>query len=257
MDSTVDAISAARDAVCAVLRITRRREKRPSGKRKAGGTAASSSVTFGVGFVGTAWCIAEDRYLATAHHVLNNAKPREQDDRFYAFTVPGNGSPAYRFPVVGFPVEDPANDLAILELGPPAAAGQHVPALPVSLEHPPDGTRVLTYGFPAPAIKGANLDKDGNYLGGGQFFLKGHANEGIIAAQYEFSNAWQFEFNVGWHHGESGGPVIVTETGAAFAVMQHYRNITSPHGVVAGPHIGRALDVIRSELENCGATILT
>jgi len=34
--------------------------------------------------------------------------------------------------------------------------------------------------------------------------------------------------------------------------MQHYRNIQSPHGVVAGPHRGYALSVIRKELAEIG-----
>jgi hypothetical protein len=213
-------------------------------------------VQFNLAFVGTAWCISRDRFLVTAHHILNGGKPRNPDDIFYAFAVPGNGLAAYAFPITDFPVEDPTNDLAILEVGPPAEAGQHIPSVPVTFDRPPDGFPVLTYGFPAPAIAAATVSSEGKYLGGGQFFLKGHANEGIVSAQYDMGGVWHFEFNVGWHHGESGGPVFRQEPLAAFAVMQHYRNIETPIGTVAGPHCGRALAVIRDPLIACGAETL-
>ena len=96
-----------------------------------------------------------------------------------------------------------------------------------------------------------NFDSEGNY-GGGQFFLKSHANEGIVAGQYEHSGAHVFELNVGWHHGESGGPVFRLAPLAAFALMQSYRGIQSPNGVYAGPHQGRSINAIRAALESLG-----
>jgi len=249
MPDVAQAIRQTRDSLCAIMRIIKRTKQQ--GKRK------PATTEFRLAFVGTGWCISIDRYLVTAHHVLNNGKPRDSNDLFYAFTVPDNGPAAYQFPVVGFPFEDPVNDLAILELGPPADASQHITAIPVTFTRPDDGTSVLTYGFPSPEIRGANLAPDGRFLGGGQFFLKGHANEGILAAQYQLDGAWHFEFNVGWHHGESGGPVLLTEPVAVFAVMQHYRNIQTPHGVFPGPHRGRSIDVIQEQLLAHGATVLS
>jgi hypothetical protein len=119
-----------------------------------------------------------------------------------------------------------------------------------------DGSRVLTVGFPAPEVRGLNIDSQGNYIGG-QFFLKSHANEGILSAQYLLGQLQMYEFNVGWHHGESGGPVLrLDDPVAAFTVMQQYRNIESPHGVVAGPHRGCALSAIRQDIERLGAQVL-
>jgi hypothetical protein len=243
--STITALPGIRESVCGLMRIMKRVKNRA--KRK------PPIVEFGLAFVGTTWCIAPDKYLVTAHHVFNNGKPRNPDDLFYVFAVPGNGPTAYQFPVVGFPLEDAAHDLAVIEVGPSATAGQHIPAVPVSFARPADGEPVLTYGFPSPHIAGANLAPDGKFLGGGKFFLKGHANEGIVAAQYETDNAWAYEFNIGWHHGESGGPVARQQPLAVFAVMQFYRNIQSPHGIVAGPHIGRSLEVVRGQLTAFGA----
>ncbi len=104
--------------------------------------------------------------------------------------------------------------------------------------------------------RGRVVDEEDNFLGGGRFFLKGHGNEGIVAAQYDLNGVWHFEFNVGWHHGEGGGPVLQHEPLAGFAVMQYYRNIQSPHGEVARPHCGRALDAIQQQLIACNATIV-
>jgi hypothetical protein len=103
---------------------------------------------------------------------------------------------------------------------------------------------------------GVNIDPQGNYRGG-QFFLKSHANEGIVSAQYPMGPLHMYEFNVGWHHGESGGPVVrLADPLAAFTIMQQYRNIQSPHGTVAGPHRGCALTSIRTEIEKLGTEIV-
>ena len=88
---------------------------------------------------------------------------------------------------------------------------------------------------------------------GGQFFLKSHANEGIVAAQYELGGNQMYELNVGWHHGESGGPIATASSSpVVFSLMQHYRNVQSPHGIVAGPHRGVALSCIANELTELG-----
>ena len=42
---------------------------------------------------------------------------------------------------------------------------------------------------------------------------------------------------------------------AAVAVMQSYRTIDTPHGTVAGPHIGWSLDVIQQQLVGYGANV--
>jgi hypothetical protein len=126
----------------------------------------------------------------------------------------------------------------------------------VSFAAQQDGARVLTVGFPAPEILGLNIDAQGNYVGG-QFFLKSHANEGILSAQYLLGQLPVYEFNVGWHHGESGGPVVRLEDPiAAFTIMQQYRNIKSPHGTLPGPHRGCALSAIRPEIEGLGARVV-
>jgi hypothetical protein len=249
MATTEQAVAGVRDAVCGIMRVERKvRPKR--GKKP-------ERIEIGLAFVGTAWCFNADQHLLTAHHVLNGGQARDPKHRFYVFTAPGNGKRAFHFPVVGFPLEDAGSDMAILEVGPPAVAGTHIAQVPVTFDRPADGSRVVTYGFPAPAIGGANVDPDGNFLGGGRFFLKGHANEGIVAAQYEMQGSWQYEFNVGWHHGESGGPVFQEAPQvAAFALMQAYRDIQGAHGTVAGPHMGRSLEVVQNELRRLGATVV-
>ncbi len=210
---------------------------------------------FNVGW-GTGFCIARDRHILTAFHVLNGGQPRNPTDRFVAFVVPANQDQAYHFPVIGFPVERSDLDLAVLEIGPSATAAVHLSALPLTFDAQPDGARVVTVGFPAPEVGGLNIDPQGNYVGG-QFFLKSHANEGILSAQYQLGPVQVYEFNVGWHHGESGGPVVRLEDPiGAFTIMQQYRGIQSPHGVVAGPHRGCALSALRADLQRLGATIV-
>jgi Trypsin-like peptidase domain len=239
MSDFITAIAGARESVAAILRI----HPKNSEKAEAG---------YEVSLAGSAFAVAADRLLLTAHHILNGGNPRDPADKFYALTVPGNGDEARVFPVVSFPLERSDCDLAALKLGPSAAPNALIPALPVSFASMPDGSRVVTIGFPAPEIASVALDRDGNYTSG-RFFLKSHANEGIVSAQYDLAGAHIYELSVGWHHGESGGPIVaLSDPPAAISLMQHYRNVQSPHGFVAGPHRGYALSVIRSELAALG-----
>ncbi len=244
MSQLVHAIPVVRASVVSILRV---HAADPAATSQADSVPAQVNCSFGTGF-----CVSDDRLLITAHHVLNDGKPRDPADRFYAFTVPRNDEPAYHFPVVGFRVELPDLDLAVLEIGPSETPGIHLPALPVSFDPMPDGTSVVTVGYPSPEITGISIDSELNYRGG-SFFLKSHANEGIVAAQYLFGGNRMYELNVGWHHGESGGPIAsATREPVVFALMQHYRNVQSPHGVVAGPHRGFALSAAQSQLAELG-----
>jgi hypothetical protein len=234
-----------RESTAAILRIQLDRpEKIKKGKVRPGRFKLSW---------GSAFCIVADRYLLTAHHILNGGQQRNANDRFYAFIVPNNGDLAYHFPVVSFPIERANIDLAVLEVGPCTTMGVHIPAIPLSFDQKADGERVVTVGFPAPEVIGANIAADLTYHGG-QFFLKSHANEGIVSAKYPVGGEQLYELNVGWHHGESGGPIVsIDDPSGAFSLMQNYRTIQSPHGVVAGPHRGIALSSIKQDLLNLGA----
>ncbi len=246
--SLCSAIATVRESVVAIFRF---REMRPQTTKKGKVQPAQFNVGWGSGFA-----VVADRYVITAFHVLNGGQPRSPKDKFLAFVVPGNGNPAFHFHVVGFPLERADLDLAVLEIGPCTTQGIHLPALPISFAAQPDGARVLTMGFPAPEVAGINVDAQGTYLGG-QFFLKSHANEGIVSAQYPLGPMHVYEFNVGWHHGESGGPVVrLDDPVAVFTVMQQYRNITSPHGIVAGPHRGCSLSAIQHDISHLGATVV-
>lgn len=248
MSDLTAAIPMIRESVAAMLRL---HLVKPERVKKGKVTPAKIEAAL----AGSAFCIVADRYLVTAHHVLKaGQQQRDSNDKFYAFIVPQNGDPAYHFPVISFPLERPDLDLAILEVGPCATAGVGMPAIPVSFVEQADGNRVVTVGFPAPEIAQISLDQQGNYLGG-QFFLKSHANEGIVSARYVIGGVQFYELNVGWHHGESGGPIVaLTDPPAAFSLMQHYRNIKSPHGVLAGPHRGCALSAVQQELTALGVT---
>jgi len=250
MSDLITAIPTIRESVAAILRL---HVVKPEKVKK--GEVRTPQI--GAALVGSAFCVVENKYLMTAYHIFNDGKPRDPQDKFYAFIVPGNGDPAYHFPVISFPLEKPDFDMAILEVGPCATAGQRIPSILVSFSQQADGSRVITVGFPAPEISKLSLDQQGNYQGG-QFFLKSHADEGIVSSRYILGGILVYELNVGWHHGESGGPIVaLTDPPAAFSLMQHYRNIKSPHGVVAGPHRGYALSMIQQELTNIGVSSVT
>ena len=245
MSELIPAISAVRASVAAILQLHTNAPERDDK-----GNLLPGKVLGTLG--GSAFCVGADKYLITAQHVLNGGKTRDPDDKFYALIVPGNGHRAFHIPIVSFPLERKDLDMAVLELGPMPAPDFHIPALPVSFDQQDDGMRVVTVGFPSPTIAKFSLDAQGNYSGG-EFFLKSHANEGIVSAHYLMGESLFYELNVGWHHGESGGPVVaLTDPPSVFTLMQHYRNIQAPHGTVAGPHRGIALSMIRKELGELG-----
>ncbi len=236
------AISSIRDAVCALLRVA----------------PGQTAEQFQMSIVGTTWCVRANAVFLTAHHALNNGKPRDPAHRYHVLRAPGNGHVLQHWPVAGFRLEDPVRDLALFDAPVPAGGGFAVPAIPIALAPPPDGTSVLTYGCPAPAVTRGSVTNRGD-ITAIQTVLFTHASTGIVAAQYEGSPRTDvlFEFSVGWHHGESGGPVLRLEPEvAAFAVMQHYRNIEGPHGTMAGPRRGIALAAIQSELAAAGASLV-
>jgi Trypsin-like peptidase domain len=240
------AVPKLRESIAAIFRL---RLTKPESIDQGKIVPAEYEVGWGSGF-----CVVSDKYVITAFHVLSGGNPaRDPAAKFYALIVPNNGDPFYWFPVSSFPLERSDLDIAVLEIGPCSRPKIHLPALPVSFAPQPDGTQVLTMGFPAPEVAGLHADPQGNFLGG-QFFLKSHANEGMVAAQYVLAGVMPFyELNVGWHHGESGGPVTTAaEAPVAFTLMQHYRNVQGPHGVLDGPRRGLALSAIQNELTGLG-----
>lgn len=231
-------ISAIRNSVCAIMRIRRENAK-----------------TFQVSVVGTAWCIVPKRFLVTAFHIFNNGQQRDPNDKFFAFFVPDNGPSALHTPIINFPLEEATVDMAILEIDPTPLQLIQIPAMPITFKNIFDGERVITCGFPSPIIAKANIDKDGNWRGG-SLFLKSHANEGIISGQFEINGIKIYELNIGWHHGESGGPIVRVNPLSALAIMQRYRRIQAPHGTVVGPHQGNSLKTIEDRLRNFDVRVI-
>ena len=232
------AIATIRNAVCGVLRIHPLQDGRVH-----------------TSMVGTAWCIVENRYLVTAYHIFNGGQKIDPNDRFFVFSAPQNGLQVFHVPVVSFHLEDPSNDMAIIEIDPSGNRDFSVSIIPVTFRPHQDGEKVLTFGFPAPKVSQTQIDQNLNWLEG-NLFLKGHANEGIISGQFEIQGRLIYELNVGWYQGESGGPIVSLDPIAAFSIMQQYRKVSTEHGVVAGPHQGRSLNLIENSLQQLGANII-
>jgi len=103
------AVPRLRESVVAVLGLLM---TKPQTVKKGKVLHAQFDCTWGSGF-----CVTQDKYVVTTHHIFNKGKPRNPATKFYVLTVPGNGDPFYFFPVVSFPVERPALDVAVLEVG--------------------------------------------------------------------------------------------------------------------------------------------
>jgi hypothetical protein len=231
-------IQSIRNSVCAILKIHK-----------------DNQQNFQISVVGTGWCVVPKRFIVTAFHIFNNGQPRDPNDKFFVLFVPDNGPSAWHTPIINFLLEESTVDMAILEIDSNPLQSLQIPAIPITFKGIPDGERVITCGFPAPAIVNARVDNNGNWLGG-TLFLKSHANEGIVSGQFEINGIKIYELNIGWHHGESGGPIIRIEPLSAIAVMQRYRNIQTPHGIVAGPHQGNAIKSIEDNLRRLDIKIV-
>lgn len=242
MPDNVRAIARVRDSVAAIVRVNR-----------TGTTDSAGNAVFGIKIVGTAFCVVANRMFVTANHVFNDTKPRDPQDTFYMIAAPNNGSKLFWFPVTTFVMEDANLDIAVIEA--PVVPGIAMKRLLVTFTHQPDGTPVLTYGCPAPVIASAAVDAQGR-LTQAQTHLFTHANCGIVSASYDAAGAWLYEFNVGWHHGESGGPVCAYEPFAVFALMQGYRKVQTPDATIPGPHLGKSLSAIEKNLRAIGANVV-
>lgn len=219
-------IEQVRDSVCGLLRIHH-----------------ISGNQYNVAIVGTAWCVVRNHYFISAYHILNGGQARDPNDRFYILRAPGNGPRLEYTPAVAFVLEDQGRDYVILEIDEREGSSLGFNALGIYTGQVQDGTRVLTYGYPAPEVRSARVNSQGR-LEQIQTSLLSHANEGIVASQYERTTYHMYELNVGWHHGESGGPILILDPPRVIAIMQGYKNIQTPHGVVAGPHCGIAITAV-------------
>ena len=74
-------------------------------------------------------------------------------------------------------------------------------------------------------------------------------------AHYDLGPLPIYELNVTWHNGESGGPIVALgDSPAAFSLMQQYRNVQTPLGVMPGPRRGVALSAVRADLAGLGVS---
>jgi len=222
-------ITQIRDSVCAVLRLQQINQNQ-----------------INLSIVGTAWCFVRNKFLITAHHVFNNGNPRNPADKFVILRAPNNGSRLERMPIVNFNLEDSQSDFAILEISDPTSASIELPALQISFDKVQDGVDVITYGCPSPEVSNASVVE-------GQINfntnLVATANLGIVSAQVEDRNVPTYFFNVHWFNGESGGPILTTESLKVFAIMQMSKNISTPNGIIPGPRLGRSLLAIQDKIQ--------
>ena len=155
-------IGQVRDSVCGLLCI-----------HHVSGNEYNSAI------VGTVWCVVRNHYFITAYHVLNNNKARDPNGKFYILRAPENGPKLERTPVVTFALEDPGCDYVILEIDEREGSSLGFNPLNIYTGQVQDGTRVLTYGYPAPKVASARINPQGK-LTQMQTMLISHANEGIV-----------------------------------------------------------------------------
>lgn len=217
-----------RNAVCGILRIRQR---------------PNNQTDFAI--VGTAWCISNNQYFVTAHHVLNDGNPRNPSDKFLLIRRLNNGEIFDNLPVVNFPLEERQNDYAVLEVSIPDARRINIPPLRVSFRAVPDGTEVLTYGCPAPRVTG--VSRSGSSVNFA-VDLVARADRGIVSAQLPLKVGRDYVFTVHWFNGESGGPVLDVRTLRVIAIMQRQQNIDTGRATVPGPRLGRSLSAVQNEL---------
>jgi len=63
-----------------------------------------------------------------------------------------------------FPLEDPSNDMAIIEIDPSVNRDFSVSIIPVNFRPHQNGEKVLTFGFSAPKVSQTKIDQNLNWL---------------------------------------------------------------------------------------------
>lgn len=175
-----------------------------------------------IGIVGTVWCIGDRRFI-TAQHVLNNGQARQPGDSFELLRAPGNGAQLDRIPVQGFLLENLSKDIAVLEVA--SKSLNHlspIQPIPISFDAIEDGLEIFSYGYPEPAVQVGPADAQGRQQGI-QTVMMSRANTGIVSAQYPINGEQKLEVTIDWFNGESGGPIIRTDSGMAIGFMQATR----------------------------------
>jgi len=241
-----------RHATAAILRVRRGKVSAP----KKGGKAKPPK--YDADIVGSATCIVANKYLLTAHRVLNGGEARQPDDKYYAMIAPDNGTQLFHFPIVSFALESPDLDLAVLEMGPCVNGNKRLVALPLSMREVDDGTSVIAVGYPASPVFELEVDAEGNYLSGSSE-LKSHVNTGIVSACFpDLRGHPIYEFNFGWLPGQTGGPMVRLGTPRAlFALMRDFRPIRTADGsVIPGPYQGISLKPAEAALRQLGAAFV-
>lgn len=194
--------------------------------------------------VGTGFFVSPDGLFATAAHVLRGGRPIQ---------IVSTSEPLSLWVVDQAPLHvDAAADFALLQIDMERANGQ-VPCLTLSERLLDEGEPVYAHGYPLTQVRqpvgiplgppGDDLtDSEGNPLKNPVGFMMNHGlsprtTSAIVASAVEFQ--WLFEptaseqpdvyvLDKALNYGNSGGPIIATDTGHAHAFCARFQPVRVP-----------------------------
>jgi serine protease Do len=219
--------------------------------------------------IGTCFFVDPSGYLLTANHVVVDEAGNPRDILWLQRppTPPDWGTAM----IQGIEIVErwPDVDLALLKADFGANATKawaegrtDFPYVPLSFDIPEDGTPVYGYGFPIqPTIQVVDLGGAIMALGG----LRPRTTSAIVASNVEQIGPVQSSgdpsfivIDKAWNYGNSGGPLILQETGEAVGVAVRFQPVRieqSPGVYVVVPSLYGAASAVRNIADSLRASV--
>lgn len=218
---------------------------------------------------GTGFFISTDGYFVTANHVLkevSNGDKLSLDQPELELTK-GDTKPLEHIEIIQ---KWPQPDIALLKVdfeknsnNPLLANKTGFDYLDVDFEDCPDGTPIYSYGFPLPKVNLSEIKQGTATLTIGLEFLCPRVTSAIISSHYDaigpiYSTAlpkW-YVIDKALNYGNSGGPIICSETGRVIAVCARFQPVSIPQmqnvrvSVPSLYSIASSLANIKGEIKN-------
>lgn len=218
--------------------------------------------------IGTCFFIDPGGYILTANHVVTDDAGNLLDIMALQRPTPLGGPPAL---VQGVTVVErwPTMDLALLKADFSANANKawaqgrvDFPYVRLTFDTPADGTPVYAYGYPLSAQTSV-IDLGGAFVALGA--LRPRTTSAIIASNVEqfgpIRSSTDPAFIVidkAWNYGNSGGPLVLQETGEAIGVAVRFQPVRVDQGggfVVTVPSLYGAASAVKNVEAAVRATI--
>lgn len=175
---------------------------------------------------GTAFFVSNQGHLITARHVIQKEDKTLYPPNQIQITKPGILSPPTQVSQI---VRDwPSLDLACLKID-----RQQTDFLQMEFSTVAEGTEVYSFGYPLAKIQ---IQGDEATMMVGMHFYSPRATSAIISSHYWYIEPFRatggfpthYVIDKALNYGNSGGPIVICETGRAISVCLRFQSVVIP-----------------------------